>query len=85
MSEKPVAENLQDAQELIKWYHENIDRTRITWSVAENFRYLKSLDYARDQVHRAGKLMQFSLKAHSMVRPGGKYFGKPSCSYADVY
>ena len=72
-----MADNLKDAQELIRWYLENIDSKKVTWSVAENFRYLKSLEYAREQVHRAGKLLQFSVKGHGLVQQKGKYIGKP--------
>ncbi|KAL6721568.1 hypothetical protein ACLMJK_000672 [Lecanora helva] len=73
LSEKPIADNLNVAQELINWYHENIDSKQISWSVAENFRYLKSLEYAREQIHRAGKLLQFSVKGYANIQPGGKY------------
>lgn len=76
LSEKPVAEYLKDAQELITWYYENSDSNKVTWSVAENFRYLKSFEYAREQIHRAGRLLQFRVMAHSMVNQGGKYFGR---------
>ena len=76
LSEKPIAENLEDAQELTRWYHENHDSKRVTWSVAENFRYLNSFEYAREQVHKAGRLLGFRVKVYSMVRPGGKYFGE---------
>ena len=80
LSEKPIAENLEDAQELMRWYHENHDCKRVTWSVAESFRYLNSFDYAREQVHRAGRLLGFRVKVYSMVKPGGKYFGEKGAS-----
>ena len=76
LSEKPVADNVKDAQDLIRWYHGNVDSKKVNWSVAENFRYLKSLEYAREQVYRAGNVLQFSVKGHGLVPRGGKYFGK---------
>lgn len=33
LSEKPVAENVRDAKELIKWYHDEMDM-KVTWGVA---------------------------------------------------
>ena len=81
LSEKPIAENLKDAQDLITWYYENNDSKRVTWSVAENFRYLKSFEYAREQVHRAGRVLGFKVKVHNMVKPGGKYFGRHLLSW----
>ncbi len=78
LSEKPIAENVKDAQELIDWYYANVDSNKITWSVAENFRYLASFEYAREQVHRAGRLLGFRAKRYSMVK-GGRYFGMSAC------
>ena len=80
LSEKPVAENLKDAQELIAWYYQNNDSKRVTWCVAENFRYLNSFEYAREQVYRAGRLLGFRVKVYSMVKPGGKYVGEKGMS-----
>lgn len=78
LSEKPIAENVKDAQELISWYYANIDSKKVTWSVAENFRYLASFEYAREQVQKAGRLLGFRAKRYSMVK-GGKYFGMGVC------
>ena len=80
LSEKPVAENLRDAQELIKWYHSNIDSKKIFWAVAENFRYLDSLNHAREQVQRLGRLLNFRVKVYSMVKLEGKYYST-SCNF----
>ena len=62
LSEKPFAENLKNAQELTRWYHKNHDDKRVIWSVAGNFRYLNSFEYAREQVHRAERLLGFRVK-----------------------
>ena len=75
LSEKPVAENLKDAQELIEWYHLNVDTNKVTWSVAENFRYLNSFDYARDQVQNFGRVLGFRTQMYTNVQAGSKYFG----------
>lgn len=76
MSEKPIAENVKAAQELIKWYYGNIDSRKVTWSVAENFRYLKGFEHGREQILGAGKLLQFKVKAYNFVKEGGKYIGR---------
>ena len=39
LSEKPVAKNIKDAQVLIDWCYANTDSKKVTWSVAENFRF----------------------------------------------
>lgn len=46
LSEKPIAENVKDAQELIDWYCSNIDSKKVRWSVAENFRHFANFEYA---------------------------------------
>ena len=76
MSEKPVAENVKDAQELIRWYHDNIDSKKVTWSVAENFRYLNSFDYAQETLGTLGRVLGFRTKLYGNVNTGDKYYGE---------
>ncbi len=75
LSEKPVAENVKDAQELISWYHSKIDDKEVTWSVAENQRYLNSFDYAREQIPRLGRLLGFRVKVYPNPEHGSKFLG----------
>ncbi len=76
LSEKPVAENVSEAVDLIKWYHSNIDTKTVTWSVAENFRYLNSFDYARNRVQNLGRVLGFRVKVYASVQPGSRYYGR---------
>ena len=76
LSEKPVAENVKDAKELIRWYHDNIDSKKVTWSVAENFRYLNSFDHAQAKVQTLGCILAFRTKLYGNVNAGDKYFGE---------
>lgn len=73
LSEKPIAENVQDAIELLDWYRSKIDTTKVTWGVAENYRYLASYDYAAKAVQKMGRILGFHVRMHSLVE-GGKYF-----------
>ena len=70
-----MAENVKDAQELIKWYHSNIDTEKVTWSVAENFRYLNSFDYGREQIQKLGRVLGFRTKLYGNIQAGSKYYG----------
>ena len=72
LSEKPIAENVKDAEELIRWYRSNSDK-KATWSIAENFRYLNSFDHAREAINGKGRLLNFRCRVQNMVE-GGKYF-----------
>lgn len=70
-----MAENLKEAEELIEWYHSTIG-TKATWSVAENFRYLDSFDYAREQVRKLGRVLGFRMRLYANVKEGAKYYGR---------
>lgn len=73
LSEKPIAESVKDAKELLKWYRSEIDTKKVTWGVAENFRYLASYDHAAGAVRKMGRILGFRVKVYSMVE-GGKFF-----------
>ena len=70
-----MAEIVKDAQELLNWYKCNIDTQKITWSVAENFRYMDSFDYAQSQVQKLGRVLGFRTKLYANLKSGGKYIG----------
>ncbi|EXJ84437.1 hypothetical protein A1O3_05105 [Capronia epimyces CBS 606.96] len=73
LSEKPVAESVKDAVDLIKWYRSEIAPKSVTWAVAENFRYLNSFDYAAAAVKTKGRQLTFRCRMQTLVE-GGKYF-----------
>jgi len=73
LSEKPVAENVKDAKELIKWYRSEVDTKKVTWGVAENFRYLASHDHAAEARKNMGKILGFRVRMQTLIK-GGKYF-----------
>ena len=73
LSEKPVAENVQDAVELIKWYRSEIVGKGVTWAVAENVRYTNSFLRAADAVATMGRQLTFRCRMQTFVE-GGKYY-----------
>ncbi|KAE8554932.1 hypothetical protein EYB25_003479 [Talaromyces marneffei] len=75
LSEKPVAENVADAVNLIKWYHENKAANKnVTWGVAENFRYLKSFQYARQEIEKLGEIIGFRVRIYANIKQDWKFF-----------
>jgi predicted dehydrogenase len=74
LSEKPITENVKDGVELLKWYNSEI-KPKVTWSIAENFRYLNSFDRAAEEVAKLGKIMQFRVRVQTIV-DSGKYLSK---------
>ncbi|VUC38129.1 unnamed protein product [Clonostachys rosea] len=72
LSEKPVAENVKAADELIKWYRAEIKGA--TWCIAENWRFLASYEYGFQQIKSLGKVLSFSGRQLSSVLPTGKFY-----------
>jgi predicted dehydrogenase len=73
LSEKPVAENVKEAVELIKWYHAEIEPKGITWGVAENVRFTASFVRAGEAARGKGRQLTFRTRMQTLVE-GGKYF-----------
>lgn len=75
LSEKPIAGTVKAAQQLVKFYNDKIDRSKVTWAVAENFRFLPSFLYAGEEVKKLGRLLAFRVFSSSLTKAGTKYFG----------
>ncbi|KAJ5894649.1 hypothetical protein N7495_006340 [Penicillium taxi] len=74
LSEKPIAKDVATAQELLQWYHSNIDTKKTLWAVGENFRYITKFLFAAEQVRKMGKVRHFRVNVHSLVKPDNKYY-----------
>lgn len=78
LSEKPVAADVEGARGLVSWYESlggGAGGKRPIWAVAENYRFIDSLEYAAKEVERVGGgLATFSMRRNGIVRRGGKYF-----------
>lgn len=42
LAEKPIAKDVATARELIQWYGSNIDRSKVFFGIAEQFRYFNA-------------------------------------------
>ncbi|KAJ5585055.1 uncharacterized protein N7459_004855 [Penicillium hispanicum] len=74
LSEKPIAKDVATAQKLLQWYRANIDASKTFWAVGENFRYLTKFLFAAEQVRKMGKVRNFRVNVHSLVKPDNKYY-----------
>jgi predicted dehydrogenase len=60
---------------LLQWYTSSKSSlSGTTWAVAENFRYIESVVYAREQIKTLGKVIGFHTQKFKFTEPGGKYF-----------
>jgi predicted dehydrogenase len=80
LSEKPIAENLKDAEHLIRYYNKNIDKSKVTWGVAENFRFLESYAYAGQEVEKLGRILGFQVNIFNYVEAGNQWYGRSRSS-----
>lgn len=71
LSEKPVAESVQEAEELILWYRSEI--VNATWAVAENFRFLNSFDFAAEQIKSLGRIVGFQGRNQGFIEKDWKF------------
>lgn len=86
LSEKPIAPDVATATQLIDWYTTSKAASRVTWGVAENFRFVPAHVHAAEQVKRLGRVLGFRVNVASMVQPGNKYMGackhpQPLCCF----
>lgn len=76
LSEKPIAKDIASAEKLIQYYKSDKVKAGATWAVAENFRFLESFEFGRQEVLKLGRILGFRVKMFGNVKPGAKYFGK---------
>ncbi|KFZ09203.1 hypothetical protein V502_08867 [Pseudogymnoascus sp. VKM F-4520 (FW-2644)] len=75
LSEKPIANDIEAAEKLIHFYTALKEKgSKATWGVAENFRFLEPLKFARQQIEKLGGVVGFRIKVFQHVKAGTKYF-----------
>lgn len=74
LSEKPVAENVGDALELIEWYRKS-QETAASWHVAENWRFIESVAVAQKQARALGRTLGFRVQVYDNIQKGWKFYG----------
>lgn len=74
LSEKPIAENMEQAVKLLEWYSREIKPFGVTWSVAENFRYFDCFKRAAVKVGEMGRVLGFRAAFHKLIEQTGGDF-----------
>ena len=78
LSEKPIARDVKDAIELIKWYEANRGPKQPLWGVAENWRYmapyLKAAEVLKGLKEGGGRLITFRLEAFAHMSESNEYY-----------
>jgi predicted dehydrogenase len=76
LSEKPIAADIKRAEQLIQYYKSDKVKSNATWGVAENFRFLDSFIYARQEIEKMGRILGFHTKKFGYVKADDKYYSK---------
>ncbi|KAI6810018.1 NAD(P)-binding protein [Hortaea werneckii] len=74
LAEKPLAKDVATGKALLDWYHSNINTKKVTFGVAEQFRYLDALLYGAEKARGFGRVLGFRHKLGADIQPGAKYF-----------
>lgn len=74
LSEKPIAADIKRAEQLIQYYKSEKVKGNATWGVAENFRFLDSFKYARQEIEKMGRILGFQTKKFGYVKADDKYY-----------
>ena len=75
LSEKPIAKDVARAEKLMEYYKSDKVKGGATWAVAENFRFLDSFEFGRQEVLKLGKILAFRVKLFCYLPNGWKYVG----------
>jgi hypothetical protein len=70
LAEKPVGPDVESAKKLISWYREIAAEKKVTWAVAEQFRFLPKYVWASEQARTLGKVIGFNFKVFQLCSQG---------------
>lgn len=73
LAEKPLAKDVATAIELLQWYKQNIDKDKVQFGIAENWRYIDVFGKAAEQVKQYGKIQAFNARVHFFLPVGEKH------------
>ncbi|KJZ72495.1 hypothetical protein HIM_08164 [Hirsutella minnesotensis 3608] len=77
LAEKPIAKDVATARTLMAAAHEARRTNGATLCIAENYRFMPRLLYARDEARRLGRVTHFSIKVMMLMEPEGKWARTP--------
>lgn len=72
LAEKPVGPDVESAKKLISWYREIAAENKVTWAVAEQFRFLPKYVWAAEQARTLGKVIGFNFRVFQLCGQGAR-------------
>lgn len=84
LSEKPIAEDVETAQDLIRWYRG--EGRKEIWSVAENFRFLPGIRLGADKIRSiGGTVVTFSMNLSGFVDEDEDFCQTQACDTSPLF
>lgn len=77
LAEKPVGPDVESAKKLISWYREIAAEKKVTWAVAEQFRFLPKYVWAAEQARTLGKVIGFNFRVFQLCSQGARTHETP--------
>lgn len=72
LAEKPVGPDVESAKKLISWYRGIAAEKKVTWAVAEQFRFLPKYVWAAEQARALGKVIGFNFRVFQLCSQGAR-------------
>lgn len=69
-SEKPVGPDVESAKKLISWYRGIAEESKVTWAVAEQFRFLPKYAWAAQEARKLGRVIGFNFRVFMLAGKG---------------
>ncbi|ROW08191.1 hypothetical protein VPNG_06899 [Cytospora leucostoma] len=73
-SEKPIGPDVKSAKALIKWYRSIAEENKVTWAVAEQFRFLPKYVWGAQEARKLGKVIGFNFRVFQFAGKESKYY-----------
>ena len=77
LSEKPIAKDVATAQDILAFYRSQVITDRVSWSLAENFRFLEKHLFAAAEIKKLGRMLGFRGRFNRNIQPGWEFYETP--------
>ncbi|KUI72939.1 hypothetical protein VM1G_08396 [Cytospora mali] len=72
-SEKPIGPDVESAKKMISWYRSIAEEKKVTWAVAEQFRFLPKYVWGAQRAKTLGKVIGFNFRIFQLAGKDNKY------------
>lgn len=70
LAEKPVGPDVESARKMISWYRSIAEEKKVTWAVAEQYRFLPKFVWAAQEARKLGRVIGFNFRVFTFAGQG---------------